>query len=189
MTWCGKKKFMNYETNLPDPTLRFLFGVQKGRALDDAGDYKIVTEPSGLKLAQFRNGARTLFYMDPAFKPVEEKVVGGFHEIPIENTTHACDFPPDPEIDRDILCDEEPEPKILQPKQMVNARYAKYRNQDGHPANPCYVLLHAGTPSVNFTRLEVGEGTREYLWLYAKNRALGYGRMHSAWIAFELYYL
>lgn len=51
---------MNLATNLPSPELKFAQGVRKGKPLDDAGDYKIVTY-QGEQVAQFKNGAMARF--------------------------------------------------------------------------------------------------------------------------------
>lgn len=186
-----------------DPSLKYATGVLKGRPLDSAGmPYRII-ERDGIEVALFQNGAMARFYRDP----IEDQkmiLVAGASSLEREaaasvaldtgdyGTRRACN---NPDCSQDYghgdPCDKPQRPVEAVPVKTVHPRMTigKYIMHGHCVCDPAYCVLENGTPVYNAAREVVGQGLREYLWLYAKLREFGRGCFQAAWEARSIYFL
>ncbi len=182
-------------------TLKFATGVQKGRPLETANmPYRIV-ERNGEEVALFRNGAMARFYRDttqlypPLPKPLPPPPAAPPPNI-VSPVLSSDPWPADGRTPVTMATEELPDerPRLEEGPEFLTGyprrTIAKYDpGRKRHWSNPVYAVQEDGRIVYNADRLEVGTGTREYLWLYQKLRELGRGRLRALTEARTIYFL
>lgn len=186
----------------PGPDLKFAVGIRKGTPLDAVGmSYKIILHGSEY-VAKFANGAQAKFYKEatpavPAPPVVEREepdlpASWGSMEArvqPLERVQPT--LAPVPHTFLDRLHDK------FYLKQRNRTRYAQnicaFRSVDGsrpkYPLEPVYCIMSNGVVQYTFNRTAVGDGLREYIWLYERLRELRRGVLAAVVEARAIYFL
>jgi len=175
-------------------TLRFSVGVMKGCPLESAGAYTIV-KLNGEDVAQFTNGSLAKFYVDEnESKPQSIKTETGpsaietsaeqvLPSVTLKLDPGATGFVPLPQkkLARQLV--------TVRPRRSIGVYTDENRRRTTNPCESVYCILEEGRELFSYDRQTVGNGLREYLWLYEQLRKLGRNWFAALFEARILYYL